>query len=89
VVQESNETLSSSNCTALINSLVLPITYGKGEREGVVRGWEKEREGGKGEKREEEGRDGEGKTRGGEKESQGGGGGRREEMERYERRLGR
>lgn len=37
VVQESNETLSSSNCTALINSLVLPITYGKGERGGVVR----------------------------------------------------
>lgn len=37
VVQESNETLSSSNCTALINSLVLPITYGEGERGGMVR----------------------------------------------------
>lgn len=60
VVQESNETLSSSNCTALINSLVLPITYGKGERggsgkdkgrDGRRRGWE-ERER-KGKRREE------------------------------------
>ena len=35
VVQDlSNDTLSSNNCTALTNSLVLPITCGRGDRKG-------------------------------------------------------
>lgn len=58
VVQESNETLSSNNCTALINSLVLPITYGKGERRGVVR-----TRGGDGRRRGREERERKGKRR--------------------------
>lgn len=41
VVQDrSNDTLSSNNCTALTNSLVLPITCGRGDRKdrGMERG---------------------------------------------------
>ena len=39
VVQDrSNDTLSSNNCTALTNSLVLPITCGRGEKEGQGNG---------------------------------------------------
>ena len=35
VVQDlSNDTLSSNNCTALTNSLVLPMTCGRGDRKG-------------------------------------------------------
>ena len=71
VVQDlSNDTLSSNSCTALTNSLVLPITYeegrlGEGGGKGGERGkskehrchWGRERREGKredGEKREQE-----------------------------------